>query len=431
MSGPLDLPTMQIPSMEFGNATPSMKLTDEPTLAVLKDVVTKGIGKKSYPDLMANVGAMQAIQKDASEGKDARTQFYESLKGDQNTLNKKRQELLKQMSENQQMDKSQIAAMMLIGILPTLVGGLVKGRKGAAIGAQAGGLGAQSLAQGMQQDTQVDRAVAKSGIDAVDSQLKENADSLNKIKLDEFNNADKSAEGALDRATSTHNASIRAGGEMGAAKITAAELRATRTAQQIKEADTEAKARGTAIVFNNHVYEPGPGYRNKDVDAVRETQAANQAVADNLKRMRALSASLDYGAFERSIGDKSTELGILYEDTIDALAIAKEASNSSTTKIEFGRLERKLKDPSSVWNNFVSATNPLSTTVDDNLKITEKILNRNFDRFLKAKGMQEPKQLGSTIVENGRTYYLIGVGPRGGPLYSPDKSKLSSIMGLK
>lgn len=65
------------------------------------------------------------------------------------------------------MGQREMTSALVTGLLPVLIGGLLKGKKGAAIGAGAGAKGSALYFEGMQEDEKLEREKAKARVQAL------------------------------------------------------------------------------------------------------------------------------------------------------------------------------------------------------------------------------------------------------------------------
>src|SRR6187431_2364519 len=78
-------------------------------------------------EIPTQVASLGALKEASAGGKSARQLLYDTLNERGTKLGDEKIKLLQQMNEDAPMSKSQIAAMVLVGALPILAGGMIKG----------------------------------------------------------------------------------------------------------------------------------------------------------------------------------------------------------------------------------------------------------------------------------------------------------------
>jgi len=373
-------------------------------------------------DTVKNVSVMQQMKFDDSRGINPRQQLYDALSKTGDEMSQRRAQLLTQMAEDQPLSKSQTAAMMLIATLPVLVGGLVKGKKGIAKGAEAGGLGALTMAKGIQSDLDKKEKRAALEVASIDDKLAKIEDLKGKAKLDEINAMDTSREKGLDRQAQLTAAGIRAGGDRALAKALGQELNNISKALDVSKKGAEQQARTNSFEFDNKVNIPGDGMTDDDRKEVRRVSGEYKNLYENLKAMQEINTSLQAPMAQRMWGDKSTELGMRREAALKSLQrIEKVPGTMGNASLkELGAI---LRDPTSGWENLKSVL-PWNTDIPDSMGIAEKVIKEDFNNFLWAKGVNQVP-IGKPVTKNGKQYYVIGTDEQGNIALTPSLDKVN------
>lgn len=380
-------------------------------------------------DVLDKISTMAAIRADDAKGKDARTQFYEALRNSNDALSQKRAETIKKMATETPLSKSETAAMLFIGLLPTLVGKAVGGNKGGAVGAQAGQLGAQTMAAGIKADQNKRDLRAQSEVNAIDKQLEKNQDLAGKAKLDQFKSEDDAAEKVKDRANAQTVASIRAGGEISAAKQTAAALNNQTKQARLDKLDAERQARAKPIRVNGVDYVSDGSVRDEDVKDVRDSLTAYKTFDKLTTQMINEARGHDFTFFTNQVGDSSTKLGALREAAIKELAKIEEIPGRGG-EYQIESLKKLLQDPTSLGNNIFSKT-PLKASIENQLKITKEIIGTKLDALLETRGMGTKIPIGKRFpAPNGQMGWYIGM-KDGQPMITTDEQKYLDIKELE
>ena len=380
-------------------------------------------------DVALSIPAMSAMRADDAKGIDARSQFYQLLKKDNNALNAKRSELIQKMASDSPLSKSETAAMLFIGLLPTLVGKAVGGNRGGQIGAQAGALGTQVMTAGIKADENKRDARNRLEVEAIDKQLTKNEDLLGKAKLDEFNAADTAIQKNADREQSAINAEIRAGGEVNAAKETAAALNNQTKQARLDKLDSERQARAKPIRVNGVDYVSSGSATDADVKDVRDSLTAYKTFDKLMQQMINEARGHDATFFSNQIGDSSTKLGALKEAGLKELAKIEEIPGRGG-EYQIESLKKLLQDPTTLTNNIFSRT-PLKASIENQLKITKEIINTKLDIYLQSKGMDQKIPIGKRFpAPDGKLGWYIGM-KDGNPIITTDEQKYLDIKELE
>lgn len=370
-------------------------------LSLIPDIITNGIGEESK-NLQADTAAMAAIKEKDAQGVNFRQQLYDLVTKKDTDLANEKLDILNKMGHDEPMSKSQVAAMMLIGILPTLIGGAIKGKKGLAIGAQAGQVGTLAMTKGINDERAREDALGLTQLKSIEAAQNDNRDIMNKSLLDQANNADSAEQKALDRANATTNAAIRAGGDAATAKS----LNNIAKALEIDKKQTEASARGAPLTINGKVYRSNGAVTDKNVERVDEAMPAYKSLLDNLWALKQAANNAQFGGLSRATGDTSEELKLRREMIVDALAAIKRDDNSAGSSILLKRLDKAITAPGNIWDNIVAAI-PMVADMNSQIDIQSRIIQPEVDRFLTS-NHYEGIPIGHPVTRNGATQYIIG-----------------------
>jgi hypothetical protein len=379
-------------------------------------------------ELPSKTAALGSIMVDQAQGKNPRQILYESIQSQGTKLGDERSKILQNMASGNQMSKSETAAMLFIGLLPTLVGGLAKGKKGISMGAEAGALGTQVMAKGITADSEKRDLQGKLALQSIDNQIERNSDTQSKIQLGGIEQQEKAGESALDREARLDAAGIRAGGEMAAGKA-----QAQATNNQVKElkrqndlADKNARTR--PVTFQGKVFMDDGSSTDKDTEKRREVIPAYQTVDENLTKMIQLYKGMDLAKVKAAWGDSGSELGQRRELLLKAFEkIEKVPGTMGNAGLE--RLRSVVADPSSGWQNFVSMF-PVNADLDTKLNTTKKIIGEQFTQYMKNTGMSKSMAIGTPKMFPGETKprYFIGVNEDGQRIYTANRDKVLDAM---
>lgn len=357
----------------------------------------------------------------------AREAVYQQLMQQNQGMMEQDKALLSQIGGNAQMTKPQMMAMLLMGMLPTLVGGIVKGKKGLAAGAQAGAIGTSTMAKGLElEDAEKDKSLMLQSKNLNERILKNEA-LQGDLQQDQFKAEDTARENQLNRSNSLNVASIRAGGDAAAGENIGKALSAQSKALDVEKKQTEANARQAISKFRGMLYKSDGTVRDEDLDAIRAKKAAHETVLDSLQKMQQIVAGMDHKTAESTIGDSSTELGILHANALGALEEAKKVpgaiGNAGLT-----RLETILKNPTSLVRNVIGNNLPFTTTVEKDMNIAARVLNDSYDRFMKSKGVTGVP-IGTPMTHEGQVLYVIDVDPATNQyVYTSRLDKVNAIL---
>ena len=371
------------------------------------------------------MGAGSAIKYQGDQGKDARTQLYETLQNSDDQLSGKRAELLKKMAEDNPLSKSETAAMLFIGLLPSLVGKAVGGNRGGAAGAQAGTLGTTVMAKGLKEDEARKDLQNKVELAGIDEQLQSNRELGQKAKLAEIDSIDTTARDAIKNETTLQAASIRAGGEMGAAKVTAAASTEALRQQKIDALDAKKQARAKPIRVGNKIYAPGADVRDEDIKAIRDGLDSYDTFKASIKQMEGIVRSSDAQMFTNQ-WTNSSKLKTLREQALAELATINEIPGRGGEFLT-KKYEEMLTDPTTFYNNTVARLK--DPALADQLNTLGSIVEGKLDRKLQRKGFNPPIGIGRPKQDpsTGKVGYFVGYNPDGTAHYTFNEQEMLNI----
>lgn len=387
--------------------------------------LTSSFTPEESADFLDQVPAMAAMKADDAKGKGARAQFYEAIRNSSDSLSNKRADLIKKMASDSPLSKSETAAMLFIGLLPTLVGKAVGGNRGGQIGAQAGALGATTMTAGIKADANKRDVRNQLEVNAIDKQLEKNEAVTARAKLDEFNAEDTAIQKNADRQQSAINAETRANGEVSAAKETATAL--SNQTKELRNAALESKqnARAKPIRVGTKIYAPTDSVRDEDVKVLREGLDSYDTFQDSIKKMIAIAKSSD-AAFFTNQWTNSSQLKDLREQAESELA------NINTIPGRGGefltnKYEAMLKDPTTFYTNVMSRVKDPS--IPDQLQHMGEMIERKLDRKLQRKGFNPPIDIGRPKQDpaSGKVGYFVGYNPDGTAHYTFDEQEMLDI----
>lgn len=387
----------------------------------LKAVTELDMSPEEQLDIPKDFATFGSLKVDSANGKTARQILYNTLNEKASEIGQRKIAALKAMNEDAPLTKSQTAAMLLIGLLPVLAGGAVKGKKGLSIGAEAGALGATTAAKGF--DIANKRKQNAAVLDYKSTAAEEKAvnDLKGKALLDEVNAADTAEQKNADRQQSAINAEIRAGGDAAVGKAltnVGKELENNRKA-------TEASARGRPITFGGKVY-VADNVTDDERKKVSEINPKYKSAEKNLTEMYRLSKNLDLPALQRMWQDDSSELSLRRKDLVNALTSIKEVPGRGG-EYQAKRIEQMVVDPTSFFKNIKSQL-PGKTGIPDSIATAKKLLHEDADNFYTSNGYGKGIPLGQPKVINGQVQYFIGLDKEGNVITTPDKSKVQDIL---
>jgi len=378
-----------------------------------------GASGADLSEVLSTLGAATSIRVDSAAGKDPRTQVYDALMESDKKLGQDKLKLIKDMAQDNPMSKSQVAAMMLIGVMPALIGGIVKGKTGVGVGAEAGGLGAQVMAKGIEKDQAQERIVKSAELKSIDSQLESNSETRNKLMIDQLNNADKAKENELDRENSRANAEIRAGGDK-------AGLIAIGRMLENSKKQSEDNARNKAFQSGPYVYMPKGAVRDKDVDEVRELGMHYDILDKKLEQMVELNNSLGAPALESQFGNPESKFNMLRTDALKSLeAIKKVPGTMGNAGLE--KLDKMITEPAKFWSRLYAST--LGADTSTALTSLKNSIKEDAEIFLRYRDIAKVP-IGDVRYKDNTPYYLLGTDENGKLVYTPDKNKLNEQLKL-
>lgn len=342
--------------------------------------VAKGLTPQEQSEVTKWYAAAGAIKKDEAEGLSAREILYNAMTKPDDKLEQSKAQLLEQMKQGDSMSKSQTAAMMLIGVLPMLIGGAIKGKRGVADGAQAGQLGAVTMGQAISAENKNLRAVAGQQYQDVVQQQRDNAKFAQQAELQNMKSMDTAEQKGLDRANSRGNAQIRASATkqgFGAIKLGLDTLSASFKAEKLGREVSNIKQ---PLVVNDKAYVPTEAVDAKTADALREVAGHYNTALSNIEGIIETARGMDVATFERIMGDKSSDISQKYALAQNALFAAKKIPNLKGTDA-VKNLDELLASPSSLWN-VVQSKLPGTATLNTQAANAYDNLQDDFTRLL-------------------------------------------------
>lgn len=384
--------------------------------------VSASLNPQEKAQLPSDFAAQAKIKKEAAEGMDSRTQVYNALMNKNSLIDQKQAELLNQMSTNKPLSKSQVAAMMLIGIMPTLVGGIVNGKRGISQGATAATLGVETANKGFQAQNKQDAEQAQLEYKSLDKTKQANNNQANDLLADEFKSKDMNARTDANNATKLQAASIRASGDVAIGR----ELAAVSKAMDVNKKAADAAARIKPVRLGDKLYTSSGSVRDKDVDEIRDISADFQIADRNLKKMYQLTKSMDAGAIERLWTDKNSELNLRREDLLTSLNRINEIPGRGGEYL-VKKIQDSVADPRSFYQNLVAAM-PGKTGLPESLEISSKLLRERGDSLLKSRGVDISIPIGEKKMINGKIHYVKGMDNEGNVLLTDDPIEIDAIL---
>lgn len=390
----------------------------------VKDFVASAMSPQEQAEIPLKTAAMESIREQDAQGKDARTQLYELLNSKQDALTIEKRNILNQMGTDAPMSKSQVAAMLLIGILPTLVGGAVKGKKGLAAGAEASAIGTQVMQQGLQNDQNRADLLRNSQISTIDSQLSDIESLRGKATLDEINATDTAAQKALDRDATLNAAAIRAGGDRASGAAMGRELGNVLKQLNIDKLEGEKSARNRAVEHNGKVMTGT--VTDDDRKKMNEETVDYDNLRDNLIAIEELSNNAQFGGLSRSINERKEEINTRREAALAAIANIQSQNKSNSGNYLIKRMEKALVAPGDTWEN-IKAGLPFVASMKDQIGIARRVTDEAFTNYLKGKGLKQVN-IGTPMIDTrtNKKIYLLGSDPETGNLdYTTDINKVN------
>lgn len=377
----------------------------------MKDILSNGVPKEEHADIPLSFAAMGSLQKDSAEGKTPREVLYDTLKAQGDRLQDKKRQILTQMATDSPMSKSQVAAMMLIGILPTLVGGIVKGKQGLAAGGQAGSLGVATMAKGINDEQDKQDQLNRLQLQETEKEIGQNSDTISKSALQGVNNEEIGQQKELDRATKLQAAGITAGGvQKGLSGIGKA---LDNVAQSYKNEKLSEQSKSTARAFSlgdDDIFVPRGRVDDKTAEETRKAAGAYKRAIESVNDLITTNESLDAGMPQRMAGTKSDEMYKKYIIAKNSIKAAKDLPGNTSSKLLF-ELDAALKSPTS-WVENLKGLLPGTASVPDQLANTEKILTEDYKRYVQDNNYSRVKK-GAIITYKGQPARVVGIDPNG------------------
>lgn len=391
---------------------------DDPTtsnmIGDMMEFVAKAVPPEEHKNISTDYAAAESLREGDSRGLDARAQLYEDLKSGNTKLLAAKEDLINKMSTGQSMSKSQVAAMMLIGILPTLIGGALKGKKGLAKGAEAGALGATTMAKGLESDALRSEKRDQNKLDAIDSQLGKNEELLGKAKLDEINASDSAMQKQLDRENSLNVAGIRASGESAGLQSIGKSLNNIAAAYKVEKLgqESEATKAGFTLDGNNFIM-PTKSVKPEVADKVREAAVHYSTALENLQAIKEMGTGMDLPTIQRSMGDPSSDMYQKYVIAQNSLMDVKKIPGLKGTEA-VSNMDKLLSNPTNLIKNLWAKV-PGTATVEGDITSAYKNILQDYERLTQMNGYQR-MTLGQAVVVNGKKGTFKGLGPSGRPM---------------
>lgn len=379
----------------------------------LISTAVQGMVPKSEQHLVAGeLAAMGSLQMDAAHGRNPRDILIESFNDRGSALSQKKAQLLLQMNEDRPMSKAQTAAMLLIGILPMLAGGAIKGSRGLSKGAEAGALGTQLMSKGFEAENERKDRRVKAEYDVVSEELKDVNRQKFDLVRDEARATDTATQKQLDREQSGRNASTRAAGTAAMGKAIGVELRNAATSMRNQELAAQGKSRDRGHVVNGIPYATFGRVDAKDADVAQKAAVLYQSIEDKISKIQAISKSGELPAGSRTVGKTGDDVNklrtMIVQDIKDLKHIKGTMAGGSLEN-----LEKLLKDPSSVWNNITGALNPFEAGIEDQLQNTKELFRDDFKNMLEGMNYS-PVGVGDKItLKDDRVVTITEITPDG------------------
>ncbi len=307
----------------------------------------------------------------------ARADLYSLLKSQGSTLGDKRTDLIQQMATEPSMSKAETASMLLMGLLPTLIGGAIQGKKGMAAGAQAGGVGAGTMALGMNKEMDRKRLQAQGQLESVDNSIAKNQDSQNKLALDSLDAADTASQKNLDRESQKESARIRAGGDgaiAGSIKEAIGLLRQEKLQNEVNQGNKEEAATERVFSLGKDGFAVNTGEVDKKAsEEVKSNDKKYDVAIDKIGRAIEVGRSMQYGAAQRVSGDKlSKDMQRAYQEADNAWTDLKKIPGIKDTE-SYIAIESMLKDPTGLMENAKGVL-PWTETIQQKISAFQEIV---------------------------------------------------------
>ncbi len=395
-------------------------MTQPDLLAQIQQNVLGKLNPQEQADFKVALPAMIDTRQQAEAGMDMRTQLFDALSKQGDLLSDRKAKLIESMANDYPMSKSETAAMMFIGLLPTLVGGLVKGKKGLAKGAEAGALGTQLMAKGMEAESGRKRTLAASQLESVEDRISDVAKRQQEVQLGGIEAKEKSALQNQQNATTLAAAGIRAGGDKAVAaglEELGAKLKTGLQTFSLEKASQESAASKQPFKVGNTVYTNKGGVSQKEADAVNKAATSYTQIIESLDAALEKSKSMQTGAVGRMVGKESDALYKEYSIAKNALAELKKVPGLKGAD-SFTALEGLLESPTS-WANNITGALAGTASINEQLENTKNAIERDYNRVLKMNNYV-PIPIGSVVNDKkGNKIRITGVAPGGGLTFEP------------
>lgn len=415
MATPPDMMKQQAALISGGSApamaTPESTGVQQSVLDQMMEMVRNSVPPEQRQNIPGDFAAMGSIQKDVSEGKSRREIVYETLQGRTDTLNQKKKALLIQMSSDAPMSKSQIAAMMLIGILPTIVGGAIKGKQGIAAGAQAGQLGASTMAAGIEADKAKEQALAKLEYKDLEDQAKRIQDTQDKLQLAGLNSQEQDARAEAANATRLTAAGISASGMSSGLKGIGQAL--DNNFKELRNEKASQESKSAAHAFKTDEREGFMPLGNVDPKKAEEAKQIGGSYINAIRAVKDVQSTIDQmdaGVLDRVAGESSD---LVHKKIVFAREEIKKAMDLSgkTSDKRLQKLDSLLADPSSLVGNIIAA-GPKSATVSSQLTNSLSVLKQAQDSYMGTSGFTKVR-IGQQMLLSGKPVQISDILPNG------------------
>jgi hypothetical protein len=379
----------------------------------LKEIIGSSLTPEEQADVPSQFAAMGAIKKDQTEGMSARDILYKSLTAQNDKLEGKKRDLLMQMNDDSPMSKSQVAAMMLIGILPILAGGAVKGKQGLAAGAEAGAIGATTMAKGIEADQGKKQKRAMVELEGVTDAMAKNQDLQGKSLLDEAKAGENAVQKDLDRQNRVQTAGMHAAGmAKGLSSIGKSLDNIAKGFKNEKLAEESKDSAKAVTTGDDDLFLPQGRVNDKKAGEVTSAAGLYKTAIDEVHNLIQMSKNMDAPMFERMAGNKSDEMYKHFITARNAIKEAKRLPGNNSSKV-LGELDELLKSPTSWINNIKAMAVPGAADIQSQLDNTEKVMLEDYKRYLQGSGYTKIKKGTITQMKNGKTVRITDVLPNG------------------
>lgn len=386
------------------------------------DLISSTVPDEERAQLPLDHAVIGDIKRRSLQGFDARQQLLDSFANQNDAVSKRKAEVLQNIAQGGQLSKSETAAMLMIGMLPILIGGAIKGKKGIGIGAQAGALGTQVAAAGFKDDERRTQTAALQQLNDLSGMQSDIRQDVTKTMLAEADATDKSKESALDRQSRETAASIRAGGDVAAGKAIGQQLGNVAKALDVEGKLEEKASSGRAFqTEDGEIAIPNGRVDDKLAADARETSALYRKLVTSIKTIQELNASSDVPGAARVAGKLSDRME--KERTIALQTIKKlEKVPGAMGDASLSTLSDVLKSPTSLMANLKAAL-PGTATIDEQLENTRQLMQRQQKEALEGANYTLIKP-GTKAFHSGlkKPVIFLGVTPDGQIQYQIDDS---------